>query len=124
LVNYFFKEKITDVTQFTDSRDETEDDYESELMLLLNSSEDVAELRDMIKPEDVIAAVKTYIEDINVESGPVGSSSVGGSKGIIIMLRIHSLFYIIFPQQLKKKFVSLKNDSQVCETIGCSCHKL
>ena len=112
------------MTQFTDSRDETEDDYESELMLLLNSSEDVAELRDMIKPEDVIAAVKTYIEDINVESGPVGSSSVGGSKGIIIMLRIHSLFYIIFPQQLKKKFVSLKNDSQVCETIGCSCHKL
>jgi hypothetical protein len=35
----------------------------------------------MIKPEDVIAAVKTYIEDINVESGPVGGSSVGGSKG-------------------------------------------
>lgn len=81
LVNYFFKEKAVDVTQFTDSVEDSEDDYESELMLLLDSSDDVAELRDMIKPEDVIAAVKTYIEDINVESGPVGSSSVGGSKG-------------------------------------------
>ena len=38
----------------------------------------------MIKPEDVIAAVKTYIEDINVESGPVGGSSVGGSKGVYV----------------------------------------
>jgi len=88
LVNYFFKEKVADVTQFTDSRDETEDDYESELILLLNSSEDVAELRDMIKPEDVIAAVKTYIEDINVESGPVGSSSVGGSKATQEEIRV------------------------------------
>ena len=32
----------------------------------------------MIKPEDVILAVKTYIEDMNVESGPVGAPSVGG----------------------------------------------
>ena len=39
----------------------------------------------MIKPEDVIAAVKTYIEDINVESGPVGGSSVGGSKGVYVL---------------------------------------
>lgn len=82
LVNYFFKEKAHDANTFGD-KDEAEEDYEGELMLLLNSAEDVAELKDMIKPEDVIAAVKTYIEDINVESGPVGSSSVGGSKGLI-----------------------------------------
>ena len=45
----------------------------------------------MIKPEDVIAAVKTYIEDINVESGPVGGSSVGGSKGVYVYVYMYIL---------------------------------
>ena len=35
------------------------------------------ELRDLIKPEDVIAAVTAYIEDISVE-GPIGVPTVGG----------------------------------------------
>ena len=41
-------------------------------LLLHNAPEDVAELMDMIRPEDVIAAVKSYIEDATVD-GPVGA---------------------------------------------------
>ena len=43
-VNYFFTEKVTDAAQAfnNESKDDAEDDYEMELMLLLNSSEDVA----------------------------------------------------------------------------------
>lgn len=41
--------------------------------------EDIAELRDMIRPEDVIAAVKAYIEDMSVEAGPVGVSTAAVS---------------------------------------------
>lgn len=74
LVNYFFKpEDVKFVSE------ETERDDENELMLLLSAApEEVMELKDLIKPEDVILAVKTYIEDVNVESGPVGAPSVGG----------------------------------------------
>ena len=75
LVNYFFKQN--EFQKFM--ADEIERDEENEMMLLLNTAaEDIAELKDMIKPEDVILAVKTYIEDVNVESGPVGAPSVGG----------------------------------------------
>ena len=43
-MNYFFTEKEVDAAQAfnNDSKDDAEDDYEMELMLLLNSSEDVA----------------------------------------------------------------------------------
>jgi hypothetical protein len=46
-------------------------DFEEELNLH-HAPEDVAELRDMIRAEDVIAAVKAYIEDVMVD-GPVGA---------------------------------------------------
>lgn len=51
------------------------------MLLLKDPPEAVAELRDMIKPEDVISAVKAYIEDVTVESGPaVGvTSAVAGT---------------------------------------------
>ena len=43
-VNYFFTEKVVDAAQAfnNESKDDAEDDYEMELRLLLNSSEDVA----------------------------------------------------------------------------------
>ena len=49
----------------------------------------------MIKPEDVIAAVKTYIEDVNVESGPVGGATVGGSKASQEELRIAGICIVL-----------------------------
>eukprot|EP01032_Pedospumella_encystans_P008838 gene8838-10452_t len=81
LVDYFFVEKRDEVARFhTDMHDEGKE-FEAELMLLLKDPpEDIAELRDMIKPEDVIAAVKAYIEDMSVEAGPVGvSTAVAGN---------------------------------------------
>jgi hypothetical protein len=81
LVNYFFVEKRDEVVRFpNDMRDEGQE-FEQELMLLLRDPpEDIAELRDMIRPEDVIAAVKAYIEDMSVEAGPVGvSTAVSGN---------------------------------------------
>jgi dynein regulatory complex protein 1 len=81
LVNYFFKGIRGDDS--LDSAMEEEGDFENELLLLLNNGpEEITHLKDMIRPEDVISAVKTYIEDMSVEAGPVGVSSAvsGGTK--------------------------------------------
>lgn len=88
LVHYFFKGHPSNAaTQLEpiDGEEEAEE-YEAELALLLQAStdatEEMAALRDMIKPEDVIQAVKSYIEDMSVEQGPVvGAAAVsGGTK--------------------------------------------
>eukprot|EP01039_Chlorochromonas_danica_P009630 gene9630-10645_t len=82
LVSYFFKEKV-DENQDLENSFEEEGDFENELALLLrNPPEEVAQLRDMIRPEDVISAVQAYIEDMSVEAGPVNVSSAvsGGTK--------------------------------------------
>jgi dynein regulatory complex protein 1 len=79
LVNYFFRERLDLANQFDDGGED--DEYEGELLLVADAPEEVAQLRDMIKPEDVIAAVKAYIEDISVETGPaVGVTAVGGGS--------------------------------------------
>lgn len=93
LITYFFKEKpITETNAKIVTTETTpeQEELDNELALLIGpSAPDIAvELRDMIKPEDVIAAVKTYIEDVNVESGPVGGATVGGSKASQEELRI------------------------------------
>lgn len=88
LVNYFFKDsKFGQELQQTDTEFEEEGDYEKELSLLLkNGPEEVVNLKDMIRPEDVITAVKAYMEDMSVETGPVAgaaaavSSSASGSS--------------------------------------------
>lgn len=77
LVNYFFKEASDEVKKFDGSAD-GEDEYESELILITNAPEDVVNLKNMIKPEDVIAAVKTYIEDVSAEGTGVPTGGVGG----------------------------------------------
>lgn len=87
LVHYFFKGHPSHSSHLDDVGGEEEaDEYEAELSLLLKAngevSEEISSLRDMIKPEDVISAVKAYIEDMSVEQGPVvGSAAVaGGTK--------------------------------------------
>eukprot|EP01038_Epipyxis_sp_PR26KG_P008014 gene8014-10861_t len=82
LLNYFFKEKVVvseDNIELFESNLEAEHENELEL-LLTNAAEDVAELKELIKPEDVIAAVTAYMEDMSVE-GPIGvPAKVGGGK--------------------------------------------
>lgn len=81
LVNYFFRSKNDEVQ--LEAALEEEGDFESELALLLrNGPEEVSSLKDMIRPEDVITAVKSYIEDMSVEAGPVGVTAAvsGGTK--------------------------------------------
>lgn len=81
LVNYFFKLGKND--DALESALEEEGDFENELALLLqNAPDEVTHLKDMIRPEDVISAVKAYIEDMSVEAGPVGVTSAvtGGTK--------------------------------------------
>jgi dynein regulatory complex protein 1 len=86
LVHYFFKGHPSHTSHLEDFVGEEEaDEYEAELGLLLKVNGEVTDemsaLRDMIKPEDVISAVKAYIEDMSVEQGPVvGSAAVGGTK--------------------------------------------
>jgi dynein regulatory complex protein 1 len=89
LVTYFFKEKEVDLNFGNGAADGTdEDDFDSELILITNAPEDVLELRDMIRPEDVIAAVKAYLEDVSVETGPVGVSATGGGKATQEEIRV------------------------------------
>lgn len=89
LVKYFFIEKEVDLTfENQDANNGDDDDFEGELALITNAPEDVIELRDMIRPEDVIAAVKAYLEDVSVETGPVGVSANGGGKATQEEIRI------------------------------------
>lgn len=71
LVNYFFKDN-TQGLMFS----EDENGKEAELFLK-NSPEEVIELRDMISPNDVIAAVKVYIEDSTVAAGGANAGAPG-----------------------------------------------
>lgn len=87
LVHYFFKGHPSHSNHLEEAGGEEEaDEYEAELGLLLRANGDAIEemsiLRDMIKPEDVITAVKAYIEDMSVEQGPAvgAASAVGGTK--------------------------------------------
>lgn len=81
LVNYFFRSKSDEVQ--LEAALEEEGDFENELALLLkNGPEEISALKDMIRPEDVISAVKSYIEDMSVEAGPIGVTAAvsGGTK--------------------------------------------
>jgi dynein regulatry complex protein 1 len=75
LVKYFFTDNKT--AQLLQQGDvDAVEEAEAELKLH-NDNEDVAELRDMISPEDVMSAVRTYIEDVSAEA-PAMSAPAGG----------------------------------------------
>lgn len=77
LVNYFFK----DNTQGLLFAEEDENGKEAEIFLR-DAPDDVAELRDMISPNDVISAVKNFIEDAQVAAGGNATAGqAGGTKG-------------------------------------------
>lgn len=85
LVNYFFRDKhMNSDLMNMEATLEEEGDFERELALLLNHEvpDEVSALKEMIRPEDVITAVKAYIEDMSVEAGPAGVTSAvtGGTK--------------------------------------------
>lgn len=66
LISYFFNEKDNDLN------DEYQEETEKEL-LFYNPPEDVLELKGIIKPEKVIEAVKTFIEDVAIDCLPANS---------------------------------------------------
>jgi dynein regulatory complex protein 1 len=77
LVTYFFKD--TYLRPLTaDAEPDSHDDLENEL-LLLNPPEDLLDLKEIIRSEDVISAIKVYMEDISVEgtgaTGPVAGTA-------------------------------------------------
>ena len=77
LVTYFFKD--TYLRPLTaDAEVDSPEELESEL-LLLNAPEDVLDLKEIIRAEDVISAIKVYMEDISVEgtgaTGPVAGTA-------------------------------------------------
>lgn len=78
LITYFFQEPppVVDdeeeVAVVTEEEQQEEEDRMAELMLH-NAPEDVMELKLMIRPDDVIAAVKAYMEEVTAE-GPVGAT--------------------------------------------------
>ena len=55
-------------------------DMDEEELLLHYASEDISELKNMIRPEQVIAAVKSYIEDVSLEGAFGAAPGVGGKK--------------------------------------------
>jgi len=77
LVTYFFKD--TYLRPLTaDAEPDSHEDLENEL-LLLNPPEDLLDLKEIIRSEDVISAIKVYMEDISVEgtgaTGPVAGTA-------------------------------------------------
>jgi dynein regulatory complex protein 1 len=77
LVTYFFKD--THLRPLTaDAEVDSPEDLESEL-LLLNPPEDLLDLKEIIRSEDVISAIKVYMEDISVEGGAGATGPVAGT---------------------------------------------
>lgn len=77
LVTYFFKDTFLrplTAQAVPDSHEDLEND-----LLLLNPPEDLLELKEIIRSEDVISAIKVYMEDISVEgngaTGPVAGTA-------------------------------------------------
>ena len=78
LVKYFFHEPGDGyVSQITE---ENVAEIDAELALHHAGEENLEDLRNLIRAEDVIVAVKSYIEDVSADSGPVGGATVGGAK--------------------------------------------
>jgi len=77
LVSYFFKDENPHLGQrkSTNGADQFEgEELPGELRLLFNSPEDEAELSQMIRPEDVIAAVKAFVDDVADGPNVLGSA--------------------------------------------------
>ena len=96
LVAYFFKDNAKGFFgSNTTSNSEGDGDEEafSDLMTLQNAPEDAFELRDMIRAEDVIAAIRAYMED-TIEA-PVGAAAVtgkgdtAGSKKRMLQMKLY-----------------------------------
>jgi dynein regulatry complex protein 1 len=83
LVSYFFRDTAPGADSYLN---ESMDHDETEL-LLYNAPEDVIELKEMIQAENVIAAVKTYMEDMTVD-GPVRTNIGGSTKATDDDIRI------------------------------------
>jgi dynein regulatry complex protein 1 len=88
LLSFFFKDTVAALAptafpiQLKLSEDCTieEEDMDEEELLLHYASEDISELKKMIRPEHVISAVKSYIEDVSLEGGFGAAPGVGGKK--------------------------------------------
>ena len=88
LLSFFFKDTVAALAptaypiQLKLSEDciEEEEEMDEEELLLHYASEDISELKKMIRPEHVISAVKSYIEDVSLEGGFSAAPGVGGKK--------------------------------------------
>jgi len=78
LISYFFTDTASGAL-FMDGVDEDNTDHE---LLLHNAPEDVIELKNMIRAEHVIAAVKSYMEDISIEGPAALRSAVSGTRTV------------------------------------------
>lgn len=86
LVHYFFRDnQYLALIQAGDV--ETAEEMDAELRLH-NAPEDVAELRNLINAEDVIHAIRNYIEDVNVEGPPKSAPQAPGGKATEEDIRI------------------------------------
>ena len=78
LSKYFFKENKTAQMLAAGHVEEVEE-KEHELQLQY-PAEDIAELRDMISPEDVVDAVQNFLEDMSAEAPTSAPPSAGGKS--------------------------------------------
>ena len=70
LVAYFFHDR-------SGSSTEAQEDFEMEIQTLHNAPEEIFELRDLIRAEDVISAISMYIED-TTDANPAGAGATAG----------------------------------------------
>ena len=86
LLKYFFHEETPgspSVGTLIEAEEEREQKVKpTDELLLFNTPEEVLELRSMISPEDVVSAVKTFIDDVS-DGSAVGGRTVDDTVKIL-----------------------------------------
>ena len=91
LLKYFFREESSDLST-AGGLGEGEDEENNKVkptdeLLLFNTVDEVKELRSMISAEDVVNAVRTFIEDVSVGSA-VGGRAVADTVSHLTLYSI------------------------------------
>jgi len=86
LSNYFFRENQY-LTMIQNGEIEAAEEMEAELRLL-NAPDDVAELRNLISAEDVVYAIRNYMEDMTIEGAPRSAPRAQSGKATEEDIRI------------------------------------
>ena len=112
LLKYFFREESSDLSTAggLGALGEGEDEENNKVkptdeLLLFNTVDEVKELRSMISAEDVVNAVRTFIEDVSVGSAVGGRAVADTVSHLTLYILLHKVEFTfpLFPFLLIQK---------------------